>query len=96
MANRGHQGKEYETCRRYALERYDDCLRCGLPVDKLLSGRHRFGPTLDLIRPWSKGGRMTLDNSALSHNCCNSAYRDGRKLRARTTVRSRFSASRSW
>src|SRR6185369_12503198 len=59
MADRGHQGKAYEDCRAYVLATFDDCLRCGLPVDKELSGRHLWGPTLDLIVPWSKGGPMT-------------------------------------
>lgn len=93
MADRGHQGKDYQACRAYALERFDDCLRCGRPVDKLLSGRHRFGPTLDLIRPWAKGGLMTIDNSALSHNRCNAGYRDGRKLRVGLTPRVRYGPS---
>lgn len=96
MADRGHQGKDYQTCRAYALEHFDDCLRCGRPVDKQLSGRHRFGPTLDLITPWSKGGRMTIDNSALSHNCCNAGYRDGRRLRSVVRPKARYSASRAW
>jgi len=96
MADRGHQGKDYQTCRAYALEHFDSCLRCGLPVDKLLSGRHLWGPTLDLITPWAKGGTMTLGNSRLSHNRCNAAYRDGRTLRALTAPRSRYSASRAW
>jgi hypothetical protein len=93
VADRGHQGKDYRACRSYALERYDNCLRCGRPGDKLLAGRHAWGPTLDLIRPWAKGGQMTIENSALSHNRCNAGYRDGRKLRATTTRRGRYSAS---
>jgi hypothetical protein len=87
MADRGHQGKAYEDCRRYVLAEYDSCFRCGLPVDKELSGRHLWGPTLDLIVPHSKGGPMTRGNSALSHNRCNAGYRDGRRLRPLTTVR---------
>lgn len=87
MADRGHQGKDYEACRRYVLATFDTCLRCGLPVDKALSGRHVWGPTLDLIVPWSKGGPMTRENSALSHNRCNGGYRDGRRLRPLTTQR---------
>ena len=87
MADRGHQGKAYEDCRRYVLATFDDCCRCWLPVDKRLSGRHPWGPTLDLIVPWSKGGPMTRENSGLAHNRCNAGYRDGRRLRPLTTQR---------
>jgi hypothetical protein len=96
MADRGHQGKAYEACRAYAIAEFDTCLRCGHGVDKLLSGRHPWGPTLDLVVPWSKGGTMTPANSRLSHNRCNSAYRDGRKLRGLVAPRTRYSASRAW
>jgi hypothetical protein len=85
MADRGHSGPAYQDCRRYVLDTMDTCCRCGGTVDKGLSGRHPWGPTLDLIVPWSRGGTMTRDNSALSHNRCNSAYRDGRQLRVRVT-----------
>lgn len=93
MADRGHQGKDYEDCRKwirspqYEAERGTGCLRCGLHVDMQLSGRHPFGPTLDLIVPWSRGGPMTRENSARSHNRCNAGYRDGRRLRHLTTQR---------
>lgn len=100
MADRGHQGRAYEACRAYAMATFEDCLRCGRAVDKTLSGRHRWGPTLDLIVPWSRGGTMTLGNSALSHNYCNSGYRDGRSLRAPSTkrvrTRVRYAPSREW
>jgi hypothetical protein len=96
MADRGHQGRQYQLCRAYALEHYDDCFRCGRPVDKLLSGRHLWGPTLDLKVPWSRGGTITPENSALSHNRCNAGYRDGRKLKLTVTPRARYSPSRAW
>jgi hypothetical protein len=96
MADRGHQGKQYQLCRAYALEHYDACFRCGLSVDKLLPGRHRFGPSLDLALPWSRGGQITIENSRLSHMRCNAGYRDGRKLRVVVTPRARYSPSRAW
>lgn len=87
MADRGHQGKAYEDVRRYVIKAYDDCFRCGIGVDKGLSGRHPYGPTLDLVVPWSKGGDISRENGRLSHMRCNSAYRDGRRMRPMTTQR---------
>lgn len=89
MADRGHQGKAYEDCRRYVMGPMVEpvCIRCGRMVDRSLSGRHLWGPTLDLIVPWSKGGPMTRQNSGLSHNRCNAGYRDGRRLRPVATQR---------
>lgn len=99
MADRGHSGKAYQDCRRYVLERFDSCCRCGGQVDKELSGRHPWGPTLDLLVPWSRGGTMTRDNSGLAHSRCNAAYRDGRHLRVRVTqsvvTRGRYAPSGS-
>ena len=93
MADRGHSGTAYRLCREWVLSaEYEaqhgpGCVRCGAFVDKQLSGRHPWGPTLDMVRPWSKGGQMVIANSALSHNRCNAGYRDGRKLRPVTTAR---------
>lgn len=93
MADRGHSGADYQRCRdwirsaEYEAEFGTGCYRCGYDVDMTLSGRHPWGPTLDLIIPWSKGGTMTRANSARSHNRCNAGYRDGRRLRPITTQR---------
>jgi hypothetical protein len=87
MADRGHQGAAYEDCRRYVMRVYDDCFRCARGVDKTLSGRHPWGPSLDLVIPHKHGGPMTRENSRLSHMRCNSAYRDGRRMRPLTTQR---------
>lgn len=105
MADRGHSGAAYQLCRRWVLspeyeaEHGPTCFRCHLFVDKALSGRHRWGPSLDLIVPHSRGGQMVIGNSALSHLRCNAGYRDGRKLRPvvtqRAVRRGRYSPSGS-
>lgn len=100
MADRGHSGAAYQECRRYVMgPGFETCLRCGQFVDKTLSGRHPWGPSLDLIVPHKRGGLMELGNSALSHMRCNAAYRDGRRLRVRVTqsavTRGRYAPSGS-
>jgi hypothetical protein len=99
-SHRGHTGGAYRSLRAWVLATYWDCLRCGLPVDKDLPGTDPSGPSLDLVLPWSKGGRLTRDNSALSHLGCNARYRDGTPVRSVTTSRVRtrglYAPSRNW
>lgn len=88
MAHKDLNGAAHRARRAYVLEHYDDCFRCGQPVDKTLSGRHPWGPTYDHAIPRVRGGSVDdLANARLSHNRCNSGYRDGRKLRGVVTPR---------
>jgi hypothetical protein len=96
MADRGHTGHAYRQLRDWVLATFDDCLRCYLPVDKTLPGTHPWGPTLDLVLPYARGGQLTRENSRLSHNRCNCGYRDGRRLRPLPTQRGRYAPSRAW
>ena len=94
MAGNSVHGQAHRRRRRWVLEHYDTCCRCGKPVDKTLPGRHPWGPTYDHLVPRAKGGSVTdLANAGLAHNRCNAAYRDGRKLKPVTTWRSARSAS---
>lgn len=47
------------------------CSCCSKPVDMTLSGLDTWGPTIDHIKPVSKGGLDTRDNVALAHRTCN-------------------------
>jgi 5-methylcytosine-specific restriction endonuclease McrA len=88
MAHKDLNGAAYRARRKYVIETYDTCFRCGLYVDKELPGRHPWGPTYDHAIPRARGGSKTsLDNARLSHNRCNSGYRDGRALKSLTTRR---------
>lgn len=55
------------------------CHLCGRPIDRSLSGRHRWGPTLDHVIPLSLGGRHCYANVRAAHLRCN-ASRGARPL----------------
>lgn len=101
MARVGLSGRPYVRLRAWVMATYSDCYRCGGPVDKTLPGRHPWGPSLEHKVPRSKGGDpLSRDNAALSHLHCNVAYRDGRRIRVRTTQSARtlgrYAPSRQW
>lgn len=48
------------------------CHLCGGRIDKRLSGRHRWGPTIDHLVPISEGGEHSYANVAAAHRSCNS------------------------
>lgn len=47
----------------------DTCAWCGRPIQ--LWRLDKWAPTLDHIRPRSKGGNNKLNNLRLTHECCN-------------------------
>lgn len=49
------------------------CHLCGEAIDRALSGRHRWGPTLDHLVPLALGGEHSYANVAAAHRACNSA-----------------------
>ena len=59
----------------YQLAERDGCRCniCGRKVDLHLSGRAKYGPTIDHLTPISLGGTNDADNLALAHRLCNSA-----------------------
>ena len=50
-----------------------DCKICGDPVDMTLRKPSVWGPSVDHIYPWAKGGTHDLDNLQLAHLWCNQA-----------------------
>lgn len=59
----------------YQLAERDGCRCniCGRKVDLKLSGRAKYGPTIDHLIPISQGGTNAADNLALAHRACNVA-----------------------
>jgi hypothetical protein len=51
----------------------DDCKICGDRVDMTLRKPSVWGPSVDHITPWSKGGTHDLANLQLAHLWCNQA-----------------------
>lgn len=49
------------------------CHLCGNPVDPLLSGLDKWGPTRDHVTPASLGGDYTYENIKLAHRFCNTS-----------------------
>lgn len=93
----GRGGRPYTRLLQWVKDNFDDCYRCGMPVDKSLPGTHPWGPSLEHKIPISRGGeRLSKDNAALSHLRCNCAYRDGRAITVRVPPRPRYTPSRAW
>lgn len=94
---RGRGGRPYRRLVQWVKDTYDDCYRCGWPVDKSLPGSHRWGPTLDHAIPLNRGGHpLDKDNAKLSHLHCNCAFGDGRKVTQRRPPPVRYTPSRVW
>jgi hypothetical protein len=49
----------------------DNCWRCRRPMRFDLPRTHEKAPSIEHIRPKSKGGTMALDNLCLCHRRCN-------------------------
>ncbi|WP_411742594.1 HNH endonuclease [Rhodococcus sp. IEGM 1318] len=57
------------------------CHLCKEPINPNVSGRTRFGLSIDHIVPVSRGGALfDLANTAPAHGKCNSGKREGRNL----------------
>ena len=77
-------GRPYRRLRDQVISEEDLCSICGLAVDKSLSGRHRWGPSMDHEVSLRRGGPlMERANCHLAHSACNAAKRDGRRVRVR-------------
>jgi hypothetical protein len=95
--SKGRTGRPYRRLRAWVIATYDDCYRCGRPVDKDLPGTHPWGPSLEHVVPLARGGDpASQDNAALSHLGCNAAYRDGRHITVRKAPLPRYTPSRAW
>lgn len=73
----GIKGRAWQALRLRVIAEEDTCHLCHRPVDKTLSGRDPFGPTVDHRIPRSQGGPL-LDRSnlALAHLRCNAAKKN--------------------
>lgn len=76
----GRTGHRWRQARALVLATQDTCAWCHRPVDKTLSGKHPWGPSVDHGTPLSKGGaELDPTNLALMHLRCNSQKKDGRR-----------------
>ena len=63
--------------RAVVFERDDwTCHLCGGAIDPTLSGRHRWGPTIDHVVPLSRGGLHCYANVRAAHLRCNASRGD--------------------
>lgn len=76
----GRTGHRWRQARAHILATQDTCAWCGNPVDKTLSGRHPWGPSIDHTTPLSQGGDpLDPTNLQLMHLRCNSQKNNGRQ-----------------
>ena len=87
-------GGLYRALRAQVLAEEDFCGECRLPVDKTLSGRLPWGPTVGHLIALVDGGPMLRANMQLEHLRCNVAKENRRRAQRR---RSRAATpSREW
>ena len=68
----------------------DNCWRCRRPMRFDLPPAHEKAPTIEHLRPQSKGGTGALDNLCLCHRRCNWDLGDNsREVKERMRSRSR-------
>lgn len=92
------RGSPYNT-RRYKLARaaflaaapavcaYERCPIPGRAIDMRLSGKHKWGPTVDHRIPTSKGGDMwDIANWRVTHRFCNGSKGDRVEAPTRTEL----------
>lgn len=60
------------------------CALCHRPIDPTAT-KLRDRLSLDHVLPVSRGGSDAIENLRPAHHGCNSAKRDGRRIRRRTT-----------
>jgi len=84
----GRQTHAWQVFRASVIADCDGiCSWCGHPIDLSLSGRHRYGPSVDHIVELEDGGQL-LDraNAQVLHAVCNSqkaGVRGGQRKRER-------------
>jgi|SRR5690606_34097207 len=72
-----YRDREYRANRLVVIrESAPYCRICGQYVDKALSGKHRYGPSVDHIVPVAHGGSHDISNLCLVHAICNSTKQD--------------------
>lgn len=97
MTHRGHHGRDYLRLRAWLLATYTHCWICQHEVDMTLSGRHPWGPSLDMVQPISEGGDpLDKDNARLAHMRCNSSRGARRWARVTRRTRAHQGGSRHW
>ena len=84
---------EAKRLERLVVEMYGCvCWLCKRPIDMSVSGRSKWGLTLDHVLPRSLGGSNAIENLRPAHHYCNSKRRN--KLvtcRVRVEINDRFS-----
>lgn len=79
------QGRDRLRLRQLVTDTYGwTCTLCHRPIDPRATAlRDRL--SIDHVLPVSRGGSDAIENLRPAHHGCNSAKRDGRRLRRRTT-----------
>jgi 5-methylcytosine-specific restriction endonuclease McrA len=73
MFRREKKRRRFETLRQ---RDGDNCWRCKRPMSFDLPPGHDAGPTIEHIKPKSKGGTGELENLCLCHGRCNRLMAD--------------------
>ena len=85
MSRTRWQGRDRQQLRQLVTDSYGwTCTLCHRPIDPHATAlRDRL--SIDHVLPVSRGGSDSLENLRPTHHGCNSAKRDGRRLRRRAT-----------
>lgn len=85
MSRTRWQGRDRQRLRQLVTDSYGwTCTLCHRPIDPHATAlRDRL--SIDHVVPVSRGGSDSLENLRPTHHGCNSAKRDGRRLRRRAT-----------
>lgn len=85
MSRTRWQGRDRQRLRQLVTDSYGwTCTLCHRPIDPHATAlRDRL--SIDHVLPVSRGGSDSLENLRPTHHGCNSAKRDGRRLRRRAT-----------
>lgn len=85
MSRTRWQGRDRRRLRQLVTDSYGwTCTLCHRPIDPHATAlRDRL--SIDHVLPVSRGGSDSLENLRPTHHGCNSAKRDGRRLRRRAT-----------
>ena len=85
MSRTRWQGRDRQRLRQLVTDSYGwTCTLCHRPIDPHATAlRDRL--SIDHVLPVSRGGSDSLENLRPAHHGCNSAKRDGRRLRRRAT-----------